>query len=83
MAKDFSVSIISPEEKIYSGRAVSLIAPAYLGYLGVLANHAPMFTNTLTGKVHIKEASGKLIKLDIKREGFLEVLHNGITLLLR
>ncbi|MDD2752560.1 MAG: hypothetical protein PHN59_05445 [Candidatus Omnitrophica bacterium] len=82
MDKDFFVSITTPEKTIYEGKAVSLIAPAELGYLGVLANHAPFMANTVSGKIIIREASGQALTISVQGKGFLEVLKNQVTLLL-
>ncbi|MDD4900043.1 MAG: F0F1 ATP synthase subunit epsilon [Candidatus Omnitrophica bacterium] len=82
MDKDFFVSIASPEKTIYEGKAVSLIVPAELGYLGVLANHAPFMANTVSGKIIIRQPSGESLTLQAQSKGFLEVLQNRVTLLL-
>jgi len=82
MAKEFSIEIISPEKNIYSGKIISLVAPAQLGYLGVLADHAPLAANTVSGKIILREASGRVVNIETKATGFLEVLNNHVTLLL-
>jgi len=82
MEKVFEVNIITPDKSIYKGEAFSLIVPAELGYLGVLANHAPLIANLVPGKITIREASKKLTTLDSKGKGFLEVSRNNATLLL-
>ena len=38
----FHVSIITPQGEVFSGEIDSLVAPGEEGYLGVMANHAPM-----------------------------------------
>lgn len=82
MEKDFSVVILSPEKKIYEGRAVSLIAPCETGYWGILANHAPLIANTEKGKITLREASGGSREIQAEAKGFLEVLDNNVTLLI-
>jgi len=82
MEKLFHVSIITPEKIIYDSQASSLIVPAALGYLGVLANHAPIIANLVPGRISIRDSSGKLTAIDSKGKGFLEVLKNNATLLL-
>ncbi len=82
MSQDFFISIVTPEKIVYEGRAVSLVAPAQLGYLGILANHAPFIANTASGKIIIKEDSGKAVTIHAQGKGFLEVLKNQVTLLL-
>ena len=44
MAKSFKVSIVTAEETLLETEAVSLTVPGIGGYLGILANHAPLVT---------------------------------------
>jgi F-type H+-transporting ATPase subunit epsilon len=82
MGKYFKVEIVAPAKKIYSGNISSLIVPAALGYLGVLANHAPLIANLVPGKIILKESSGSLTTFYSESKGILEVLQNNVTLLL-
>ena len=82
MAKSFNLSIITPDKIAYEGKAVSLVVPAALGYLGVLADHRPLIANVVSGKITLTEESGKTLTFHYKDKGFLEVLKNNVTLLL-
>ncbi len=82
MSPDFFLSIVTTEKIVYEGRVVSLVAPAQLGYLGILANHTPFIANTVSGKIIIKQASGETLTIQSQGKGFLEVLKNQVTLLL-
>ncbi len=82
MEKLFQVSILSSKGSIYQGEISSLIAPAEFGYLGVLANHAPLITKLTPGKIILKEASGEVNTIYSKEQGFLEVFQNQATILL-
>ena len=82
MSKLFNLSIISPEKIIYSGEISSLIVPAQLGYLGVLADHAPLIANLTPGKISFRDVSHKLNVIDSKSNGILEVLKNNASILL-
>ena len=82
MSPDFFLSIVTTEKIVYEGRVVSLVAPAQLGYLGILANHAPFIANTVSGKIIIKKDSGQVLTILAQGKGFLEVLKNQVTLLL-
>lgn len=82
MAKQFNLTIISPEKRFYAGSVVSLIVPATLGYLGVLADHIPLTANLGSGKIIIKDALGKTFTYDSQSSGFLQVLNNEATILL-
>ena len=82
MAKSFNLNIIKPDKIIYEGKVISLVVPAALGYLGVLANHAPLIANLISGKIIIREESGKEVIFHSKSKGFLEVLKNNVTMIL-
>ena len=82
MAKVFQVGIYSSDKTIYEGEAVSLVAPCVSGYLGVLANHAPLVAKLSTGKITLLAPGGKSNVFDSSMGGFLEVLQNQVTLLL-
>lgn len=82
MAEVFHLNIVTSEKKLYDGAVTSLIAPGELGYLGVLANHAPLLTTLAAGTITAREASGKELRFETKTSGFLEVLHNKATILI-
>ena len=78
----FHLTIASSEKKIFEGEAQSLIAPGEIGYLGILANHAPLMTTLISGKITIRDASGKTSAFESKAGGFLEIMKNKATILL-
>ncbi|MCX5669557.1 MAG: F0F1 ATP synthase subunit epsilon [Candidatus Omnitrophica bacterium] len=82
MAKTFQVSIYSSDQTLYEGEAISLIAPSVSGYLGVLANHAPIVAKLVAGKITLRLSTGKTSVIDVSAGGFIEVLENKVTLLL-
>jgi len=82
MAKLFNLSVITPEKTIYENKVASLVAPAALGYLGVLANHAPLVANLVSGKIIIREDSGEALIIHAQGKGFLEVLRNEVRIIL-
>jgi len=82
MAKTFQVGIYSPDKIIYEGRAISLIVPSASGFLGVLADHAPLVAKLSSGKITIRTREGNTSVIDSSPGGFLEVLKNQVTLLL-
>ena len=41
MATPFEMEILTPNRRVFKGPVTSLVAPGEIGYLGVLANHAP------------------------------------------
>ena len=82
MEKDFLLTILCPDKKLYEGRIKSLVVPSELGYLGVLANHAPLITNLAPGKITIRKPSDEITVLHSKGKGFLEVNNNTASILL-
>jgi F-type H+-transporting ATPase subunit epsilon len=82
MAKSFHLNVLSPEKTLYEGKAVSLVAPAALGYMGVLADHAPLAANLKEGKIIIIKESGESVVFYSKAAGFLQVLKNNVSVIL-
>lgn len=82
MASLFHVNIYTPSKTIFSGNISSLVAPGQLGYLGILANHAPIITGLTEGKLTLRDGSNKVISYHVKGKGFLEFLRNNAVLLL-
>lgn len=80
--KEFKLSIYTPEKAVFEGNTVSLIVPAEKGYLGVLANHAPLIASLKCGKIIIKKNSGETVTVAPSGKGFLEVDKNEVTILL-
>ena len=79
--KSFNLEILTPNKRIFSGPVTSLVAPAETGYLGVLANHAPLFATLTAGKVVYRDPAGSPTTLWVKGSGFLEVFKNHATVL--
>ena len=82
MPKKFYLNILTPEASVYKGTVSSLIVPAALGFLGVLADHAPLIANLKQGKISIKEDSGGQVIINNKGKGFIEVHKNKVVILL-
>lgn len=53
-----SVRLVSPEEEVFSGDAVSVVAPAWDGKVGVLPGHAPLITLLGHGELEIDRLGG-------------------------
>ena len=82
MTNSFKLEILTPRKRVFTGEVASLVAPGELGYLGVLANHAPLVTTLVPGKVTLRDAAGGTQVFQSSGEGLLEVYHNQVTLLL-
>ena len=82
MENKFKISILTPSQLIYSGEAVSLVVSAYYGYLGILANHAPLIARIIPGKITIRVASKEYRVIISRGEGLVEVSDNNVNILL-
>ena len=80
MSATFDVKILTPEEAVFSGKAVHLLAPGALGYLGILAHHAPLMTALASGRLEVRGADG-LERAYHVDGGFLEVSENSVRVL--
>jgi len=76
----FHLSIVTPEKIFFEGEVTSLVAPGGAGYLGVLANHAPLLTTLVSGRLTFRPVEGPLQEFNIG-PGFLDVTRNRATLL--
>lgn len=81
MATSFELEILTPEKSIYRGEGYHLLAPGKLGYLGILPNHAPLFTSLEPGMIVITPPGGGDDVLYVVSGGFLEVSLNKVTVL--
>ena len=82
MAALFHVNITIPDRVAYDGEASSLVVPAQLGYLGVLAHHAPIIAQLKPGKITLRDPNDKITTFDLKANGFLEFSENKATIML-
>lgn len=76
---DFQLQIYTQEKKVFEGRIESLVVPAEDGYLGVLANHAPLLTTLGEGRLTYRTSKDST-EIGI-RGGFLEVHANQAVVL--
>lgn len=79
MPKDFEFEVVTPERVVISERVESLIVPGVQGYMGVLADHAPMVVSLKPGVVKYKE--GTTFSSMAVSGGFLEVSGNKAVII--
>ncbi len=80
MATTFRVNLLTPERQVFGGEAIHLYARGTLGYLGVLAHHAPLLTTLEPGVMSIRQPDGTQEHF-VVTGGFLEVSDNRATVL--
>ena len=82
MAALFHVTIALPDKVVCDMDASSLIVPAQLGYLGVLAHHAPIIAQLKPGEITLRDSRDKKTAFNLKADGFLEFSNNKATIML-
>jgi F-type H+-transporting ATPase subunit epsilon len=70
------VAVISPEAQLFEGEADSVVAPAFDGEVGILANHAPMMA--LLGRGVLRVGGGANPTRFNVEGGFLQVADNEV-----
>ncbi len=79
--KTFTLELVTPSKVVYSKDVESITAPGSEGYLGILANHAPLITSLEKGELKIREPGQTKPKIIDVEQGFLEVLDNKVVVL--
>lgn len=69
------VSVVSPEATLFEGEASSVVAPAFDGEVGILANHAPMITVLGRGTLRVDGATPARF---VVSGGFVQVVDNEV-----
>lgn len=80
MASEFQLSILTPERTVFAGAVEYVQVPGTEGYLGVLANHAPLVTALAEGNLTVRKSGGHEEQWRVSG-GFFEVSHNKATVL--
>ena len=80
MANIYPLEIVTLKQTAFSEDVECVTVPGGLGYLGVLAGHAPLLTNVEAGVISIKLPGSEDLKMAVG-EGFLVVTPQGTTLL--
>ena len=80
MPESFQLTVLTPVRTLLDERVESVVAPGSEGYLGVLANHAPLITALLPGKLAVRLAGGTN-RIFALSGGFLEVSANQAVIL--
>lgn len=70
------VNIVCPERTLYSGEADSVKLPGEKGAFEVLADHAPIISTLVAGKVECKGANPFEVTVS---GGFVEVARNEVS----
>ncbi len=80
MASLFKLSVVAPDRTVVEEQVQSLNAPAFGGYVGVMANHAPIIVALKTGLIEYRDSNNQTHYISIGG-GFLEVSNNSAIVL--
>ena len=75
-----NVELVSPTERVWSGKASFVSARTVEGDLGILSDHAPLFGVLVDGAVSIKGIDGSTTEFTVSG-GFISVSNNRISIL--
>jgi F-type H+-transporting ATPase subunit epsilon len=75
---EFDLNLVSPEAIVFQGKATYLNVHSQEGYMGIMANHAPLIAGLVPGKVSFK-AAGKDKVFTCPTNGFLLISSNTAT----
>lgn len=78
-AQTIALEVVTPERVVMQAQVDSIVAPATLGYLGVLANHAPLVTGLEIGVIRFRQQGQQ--NLMAICGGFMEVKDNKAVIL--
>ncbi len=80
MANTFTLQIVTPERVVLEREVVCVTVPAYDGYLGVMARHAPLVAELQLGAIATTDPDGDRQVLAVTG-GILAVSENVATVL--
>lgn len=80
MATTFNFKVLTPNRSEIDDTVVSIVAPGTDGYLGVLANHAPLITTLRPGDLKVRYEGDREVHYAIG-QGILKVADNVAILL--
>lgn len=73
------VEVITPDEVLFSGEAISVKLPGTSGSFEALSNHAPLLSSLEKGSIVVRTAGGE--KTFEVSGGIVEVLNNKVVVL--
>ncbi len=79
---ELTVSIVSADHEVWSGKAKQIIARTMIGEIGILAGHEPVLAILGTGEVRVTTLEGAMITATAD-DGFLSVDNNVVTVVAR
>jgi F-type H+-transporting ATPase subunit epsilon len=78
---DFDIVVVTPDKVIFEDVATLLIAPGPKQDLGILPNHAPLYSEVNKGDLQITLKSGKIKTIPIEA-GVVRVRNNQVSVVM-
>lgn len=79
---ELTVSVVSADHEVWSGKASQIIARTTEGEIGILPGHEPILAILGTGDVRVTTTEGALVTASAD-DGFLSVEHDTVTVVAR
>lgn len=80
MAGVLAIQVLTPEGIVFQGEAVSLVAPAWDGRVGVLPGHAPFLTLLGEGPLAVRPKGERSVEFEIAG-GVMKVEADNVAVL--
>ena len=77
-----SVSVVSADHEVWSGKAKQIVARTTEGEIGVLPGHEPILAILAAGEVRVTGVDGTVVKANAA-DGFLSVENDTVTIVAR
>lgn len=81
-AGTFRATILTPDRMVFDGQVASMIVPGAVGYMGILAHHAPLISSLVPGTLTVRAHGETAPRTFLTQSGFLEVSPEGVSVLL-
>jgi F-type H+-transporting ATPase subunit epsilon len=81
MTTPFDTMVVTPEEVIFHGKLLSIIAPGQMGYFQVLNRHAPMIAMLRHGKLTLLDTDHRKHEYEVTG-GYVEISNNEVEVLI-
>lgn len=79
---ELTVSIVSADNEVWSGKAKQIIARTMVGEIGILAGHEPILAILAQGEVRVTTVDGAVVRASAD-DGFLSVENDRVTIVAR
>ncbi len=79
---ELSVSVVSADRLVWSGKARQVVARTMIGQIGLLPGHEPILAILAEGEVRVTGLDGTVVTANAA-DGFLSMEHDTVTVVAR